>query len=142
MVTAKLQPGQWQERKPTDGIGHLVPAEVEVRGVGMDHGCGAVKRTNLFVVTDIWKRKEKRQLKSEGSVSFLNKSFLLPRTQRDLLCQSDTKLVKKKNIQISVHFVNSGRLTVVTQQQACLPVFIHVDGCYKSYLQAKMKVRK
>lgn len=30
-----------------------------------------------------------------------------------------------------------GELTVVAQQQTCLPVFIHVDGCYEVHLQAK-----
>lgn len=53
----KFQPGHWQERKPTGSIGHLVPTEVEVRGVGMDHWRGAVKRANFLIVTDIWKRK-------------------------------------------------------------------------------------
>lgn len=86
----KLQPGQRQERKPTDSIGHLVPAEVEIRSVGMDHRCGAVKRTNFFIVTDIWKRK-KREFKLDLFVSFLNRQ-LLSRMQR--LCQWHTKLVK------------------------------------------------
>lgn len=77
----KLHAGQWLERKPTDSIGHLVPAEVEVRSVGMDHRCGAVKRTNFFIVTDIWKRREKIEFKSDVFVSFLNKeSFYLERT--------------------------------------------------------------
>lgn len=43
--------------KPTDSIGHLVPAEVEVRGVGLDHRCGAVERTNFLVVANICDRK-------------------------------------------------------------------------------------
>lgn len=30
-----------------------------------------------------------------------------------------------------------GALTVVTQQQTCLPVFIHINGRYKIYLQAQ-----
>lgn len=51
--------GHWQERKPTGSIGHLVPAEVEVRGVGMDHRCGAVEGANFLIVTDIWKRKQR-----------------------------------------------------------------------------------
>lgn len=42
---------------PTNSIGHLVPAEVEVGGVGLDHRCGAVKRTNFLIVTDICQRK-------------------------------------------------------------------------------------
>lgn len=40
-------------QQPTNSIGHLVPAEVEVRGVGVDHRCGAVKRTNFLIVTNI-----------------------------------------------------------------------------------------
>ena len=32
---------------------HLVPAEVEVGGVGLDHGGGAVERTHLLVVAAI-----------------------------------------------------------------------------------------
>lgn len=55
----KLQPGQWQEREPTGSIGHLVPAEVEVRGVGMDHRCGAAKGANFLIVTDICERKQR-----------------------------------------------------------------------------------
>lgn len=58
----KFQPGHWQERKPTSSIGHLVPTEVEVRGVGMDHRRGAVKRANFLIVTDIWKRKQRIQI--------------------------------------------------------------------------------
>ena len=30
-----------------------------------------------------------------------------------------------------------GRLTVVTQQQTGLPVFVHINGCYKVHLQAE-----
>lgn len=32
-----------------------------------------------------------------------------------------------------------GGLTVVTQQQTCLTVFIHINGCYKIYLQAETR---
>lgn len=58
-ATASSSQASWQVgKKPTNRVGHLVPAEVEVGGVGMDHRCGAVKRTNFFIVTDVWKRKE------------------------------------------------------------------------------------
>lgn len=50
----------WQ---PTNSIGHLVPAEVEIRGVGLDHRCGAVKRTNFLIVTNICKRHTGFRLK-------------------------------------------------------------------------------
>lgn len=51
-------PGALLPWLPTNSIGHLVPAEVEVGGVGLDHRCGAVKRTNFLIVTNIWKRKQ------------------------------------------------------------------------------------
>lgn len=50
----------WQ---PTNSIRHLVPAEVEIRGVGLDHRCGAVKRTNFLIVTNICKRHTGFRLK-------------------------------------------------------------------------------
>lgn len=38
---------------------------------------------------------------------------------------------------LRLSFDSNGRLTVVTQQQTRLPVFIHINGCYKIYLQAE-----
>lgn len=61
-TASSSQAGRQVGKKPTDGVGHLVPAEVEVGGVGMDHRRGAVKRTNFFVVTDVWKRKESNRM--------------------------------------------------------------------------------
>lgn len=50
----------WLPVPLTDGIGHLVPAEVEVRRVGLDHGGGAVERTHLLIGTDICTAERER----------------------------------------------------------------------------------
>lgn len=42
---------------------------------------------------------------------------------------------------MSPHRLNPVRLTVVAQQQAGLPVFIHIDGCDKIHLQVQMSPR-
>lgn len=72
-----------------------------------------------------------RELKSGGFVEVLNREH----GERHLLYRADTEQAEKPGRPLS-------KLTVVTEQQACLPVFIHVDGCYEIYLQARENVRK
>lgn len=46
--------------QPTNRVGHLVPAEVEVGSVGLDHRRGAVERTDFLVVANVCDRKQGR----------------------------------------------------------------------------------
>lgn len=56
---------------PTNCIGHLVPAEVEIRGVGLDHRCGAIKWANFLIIANIWTEKQVQIFKDECLFHFL-----------------------------------------------------------------------
>lgn len=45
----------------TDAVGHLIPAEVEVRRIGLDHGRGSIKRTHLLIGAEIYKQTNGRR---------------------------------------------------------------------------------
>lgn len=42
--------------KLTNTIRHLIPAEVKVRRVGLNHGCGTIKWTHLLIGTEVYKK--------------------------------------------------------------------------------------